>query len=129
MKTVPAGAGVRRGRLAKAVQFRKVATDALELADEAKDVADAVVTLCVHAGIAAADAICAFSLGEHAKGDDHREAVKLLATVDGEAAQHLGRLLKMKTKAGYGHDPVSGDNLKQAQRCMNLLLDAAIGQI
>jgi hypothetical protein len=49
------------------------------LADEAADVADAYVTLLVHAGIAASDVICCARLGEHAQGDNHVEAVALLA--------------------------------------------------
>ena len=47
------------------------------------DLADAYVTLCVHAGIAAADVICCTALGKHATGDDHNHAVALLRQVDG----------------------------------------------
>jgi len=38
-----------------------------ELADEHEDVADAYVTLCVHAGIAASDVICCATLVETAR--------------------------------------------------------------
>lgn len=45
----------RRGRMAKAVSFLEQANIVLALADSEQDVADAAVTLLVHAGIAAAD--------------------------------------------------------------------------
>jgi hypothetical protein len=32
---------------------------------------NAFVTLCVHAGIAAADVICCARLGEYSRGEDH----------------------------------------------------------
>jgi hypothetical protein len=51
------------------------------------EVADAYVTLCVHAGIAASDVICCSSLGRHAQGDSHEEAAVLLASADKDAAQ------------------------------------------
>jgi hypothetical protein len=81
----------RAGRLAKAEQFYLAA----ETIDD-QDVADAYVTLCVHAGIAAADAICCARLGQHAHGDDHQEAVALLTRADRTIAKHLKVLLNMK---------------------------------
>lgn len=56
-RTNPCGAGVRAGRVAKANQFADAARTVRELADEAREVGDAFVTLAVHAGIAASDAI------------------------------------------------------------------------
>lgn len=85
-RTVPADHTVRRGRMAKAEQFASVAADVRDLADEARDVADAYVALCVHAGVAAADVLCAARLQVRARGESHHEAVSLLATVDGAAA-------------------------------------------
>lgn len=126
MKTVPANESVRRGRLAKAQQFKAVADDALALADDEKDIADAVVTLLVHAGIAASDAICAKALHEHAKGENHKDAATLLQTVNPEAARHLLRLLGMKTRAGYGHDPVNKTQLEQAARSAATLIEIAL---
>lgn len=126
MKTVPANESVRRGRLAKAQQFKAVADDTLALADDEKDVADAVVTLLVHAGIAASDAICAKALHEHAKGENHKDATTLLQTVNPEAARHLLRLLGMKTRAGYGHDPVNKTQLEQAERSAATLIEIAL---
>ena len=72
---------VREGRLAKANQFVAVARDVADLADQAKDVADAYVTLLVHAGIAAADVICCARRGEYAHGVDHNDAIALSETV------------------------------------------------
>ena len=48
---------VRSGRLKKAEQFAQAAETVQEFADEGDDIGDAYVTLCVHAGIAAADVI------------------------------------------------------------------------
>lgn len=120
-RTVQAGESVRRGRLAKAEQFLRVAEDAEEL-DDGAGVADAAVTLYVHGGIAAADAICARALGMHARGQDHQEAIDLLASVDREAAAELRALLGMKTRAGYGHDPITPDRLARAQRAAQSLV-------
>ncbi len=116
---------VREGRLAKANQFVAVARDVADLADQAKDVADAYVTLLVHAGIAAADVICCARLGEYAQGVDHNDAIALLKTADAAAARHLETLLKMKTRVGYGHTPASQEDLKKAQRAGDALIKAA----
>jgi hypothetical protein len=77
VRTQPCTAAIRRGRLRKAEQFIEAAGTVRDLADGHEDVADAYVTLCVHAGIAASDVICCASLGEHAQGEDHGEAVGL----------------------------------------------------
>ncbi|MFJ5958351.1 hypothetical protein ACIQC5_20630 [Paenarthrobacter sp. NPDC092416] len=99
--------------------------DALQLVDEHYEVADAVVTLCVHAGIAASDAICISRLGQYAKGQDHNGAVALLTTADVASGKHLTALLSMKTRAGYGYNPVTADQLKKAVRAMDALLERA----
>ena len=123
-RTVPADRSVRQGRLAKAKQFLRVTDEARELAD-GDGVADAAVTLYVHAGIAAADALCAGALGKHAKGQDHDEAIALLDTVDPSAAKALSVLLAMKTRAGYGHDPLSDTDLTRAERAAHRLTELA----
>lgn len=124
VRTTPADKHVMAGRLAKAKQFLQVAEDARELASD-EDVIDAAVTLYVHAGIAAADAICAKNLNKHAHGENHNSAVELLASVDKKAAKHLDTLLKMKSRAGYGHDPVSIKNLLSAERAASQLVALA----
>lgn len=123
-RTVQAHEEVRRGRLAKAKQFLRVAEDAIEL-DEGDGVADAAVTLYVHAGIAAADAICARALGRHARGQDHQGAIALLGSVDKDAASDLRALLGMKTRAGYGYDPINAERLARAQRAAQSLVSRA----
>lgn len=124
-RTVKADEAMRRGRLVKAEQFADAAVAVDMLADEASDVADAYVTLCVHAGIAAADVVCAARLGEYSRGENHDEAVALLSAVDKNLAGHLRALLTMKTLAGYSHSPVSADRARRAGRAMAALLEAA----
>jgi hypothetical protein len=74
----PAEPGFAAGRRAKAVQFLTAAEEIMDLADDAADIGDAYVTLCVHAGIAASDTICAHRLKRYNSGDNHHEAVALL---------------------------------------------------
>jgi hypothetical protein len=119
---------VTSGRLLKAEQFFDAAETIREFADDEFDVADAYVALCVHAAIASADVICCVALGVHALGDNHREALALLERVrpDGaELAKSLRALLSMKTRAGYGAQPVSAQDRKRAQRQTGLLVRAA----
>ncbi|WP_199422499.1 hypothetical protein [Actinotalea solisilvae] len=125
MSTRQADAGVRAGRLAKATQFAAVAHDVLDLADEAQDVADAFVTLAVHAGIAAADVICSARLGSYHQGERHEDAIAHLRKADEGAAKALSVLLGMKTLAGYSYTPVSGEKRVKAERAMDALLAIA----
>jgi hypothetical protein len=55
--------GFAVGRRHKAEQFLRAAEEIMDLADDADDIGDAYVTLCVHAGIAGSDTICAQRLG------------------------------------------------------------------
>jgi len=116
---------VRLGRLQKAVQFFDAAVVVQSLADEDGEIADAYVTLCVHAGIAASDVICCARLGEHAQGENHGEAVELLGKADKDSAKHLRTLLGMKTKAGYGYATATADDCKRAGRAAEALLETA----
>ncbi|WP_395656679.1 hypothetical protein [Nocardioides sp.] len=121
LKCTPA---TRSGRRAKAEQFNEAAATVRTLADEDSDVADAYVTLLVH-GIAASDVICCARLGEHAMGENHAEAVQLLATaVDKKLAGALETLLGVKTKAGYSERPVSSTDLVKAERATERLIQA-----
>ena len=85
---------------------------------------DAIVTLCVHAGIAASDVICMRQLGTYVQGDNHSEAISHLKRADTDAARHLTALLGMKTKAGYGFDSISRSDLARAMRAMSSLIEA-----
>jgi hypothetical protein len=132
MKTRRCDDATARGRLRKAEQFLEAAMSIRDLADDEADVGDAFVTLCIHAGIAAADVLCCVALGVHAQGDDHGEAVGLLATVrpEGEdTSKALRVLLAMKTKAGYSPQAVSGDDRKRALRSVERLVTAARDRI
>ena len=108
------------GRIKKANQFSSAA-ELVETFTREEDLADAYVTLCIHAGIAASDVITCKRLGEHAQG----EAVSLLAAVDGKLAEDLRALLGMKTKVGYSEMPASAEDVKRARRSAKRLVDAA----
>ncbi len=125
-RTVPCDATERAGRLSKAEQFYEVSVMVDDLYEgDAYDVADAYVTLCVHAGIAAADVICCSALGVHARGENHNSAVELLETVDKTAAKDLASLLGMKTGAGYSSVPVSREKQRRAKRAVAALMEEA----
>jgi hypothetical protein len=119
---------ISAGRLRKARQFLDAARTIREFADDEAEVGDAFVTLCIHAGIAAADTICCEALGHHAQGDDHNQATSELSKVrpDGETlSSHLRALLQMKPRAEYGPIPVSAEQRKRAWRRAEKLVDAA----
>lgn len=125
MRTKPCAATIAQGRLNKSNQFITAAETIRDIADKDDEVADAYVTLCVHAGIAASDVICCGSLGKHAQGESHDEATALLASADKDAAKHLRTLLRLKTKAGYGHTPATKDEVKKASRAADVLIEKA----
>jgi hypothetical protein len=125
-RTTECTGATREGRMSKAKQFIEAAETVEALANDAGDVADAYVTLCVHAGIAAADVICCKRLGEHSRGDDHTAAVALVGRASGTAAKNLRDLLGMKTKAGYSAAPVSRTDYKRAGRAARALVDEAM---
>jgi hypothetical protein len=124
-RTADCGPEIRRGRLAKARQFLAAADTVLIFSDDDLDLSDAYVTLCVHAGIAAADAICCALLGKHAIGESHGDAVGLLETASKDAARHLDTLLKLKTRSGYGATPSTSAARRQAGRAAAALLEVA----
>jgi hypothetical protein len=117
-----------KGRLAKAEQFLDAAATVRDFADDEADVGDALVTLCVHAGIAAADVICCKSLGHFVQGDDHLQAIAELSKVAPGGKQlgnDLRALLQMKTRAGYAAPPVSAEQRKRAWRRAENLVESA----
>lgn len=117
-----------RGRLRKAEQFLDVAEMVRDLADDQADVGDALVTLCVHAGIAASDVICCKAFGHFVQGEDHRQAIGELANAppDGDQlSKDLEALLQMKSRAGYAAPPVNSDQRKRAWRRAERLVEAA----
>lgn len=115
---------MKAGRLVKAKQFL-AAADAIEIVIDYQDIADAYVTMCVHAGIAAADVICCAKLGFHSEGQDHGAAVVLLAKVDTASANQLRTLLGMKTRSGYSAILTAAQDKKRAGRAATALVEAA----
>lgn len=82
----------------------------------------------VLAGIAAADAACCRALGGRSRGEDHRDATKLVAQVQpgGEdAAKALARLLGLKNDAEYGLATVPRANREPALRQAKKLVELA----
>lgn len=80
----------------------------------------------VNAGIAAADAMCGSKLGYRSSGQDHKQAIALLAQALPEkktAARDLGRLLEAKTLTSYGASHITearaSDLLKYATRLVD----------
>lgn len=121
----PCPPGVRRGRLRKANQFLDTALVIADQTDDLGNVSDALVTLCVHAGIAAADVICCARLGQHAQGEDHTAAVALLSKADRASERHLRALLSIKTKAGYSDAAATTTDAKRAVRAAEALVETA----
>lgn len=105
--------------------FASAASDVIALADDEQDVLDACVTLWVQAGIAASDVLCCKRLGKHASGDNHSEAIALLAKVDKGKAKDLSVLLGLKTPASYGAGKSTVDDGKRARRSAERLVAAA----
>jgi hypothetical protein len=124
VKTTRCTDAERRGRLNKARQFREAAELINTVADE-DELIDAYITLCVHAGIAAADVICCARLGVHAGGQSHGDAIQLLESVDRKLAKDLATLLGMKTRAGYSPVLSTQPTRKSAARSAGRLVDAA----
>lgn len=58
VRTTTCTAAMRAGRLSKAQQFFDAADMLDALVDDESELIEASITLCVHAGIAAADVIC-----------------------------------------------------------------------
>jgi hypothetical protein len=124
-KTRPCTRATQAGRLSKARQFLLAAEAVATIIDD-QEIADAYVTLCVHAGIAAADVLCCSKLGEHHDGRSHNDAVALLATIDKRAAKQLKDLLNMKTRSGYSSILTSANDQKRAGRAAAALVASAL---
>jgi HEPN domain-containing protein len=108
--------------LSKAHEFLHAARESLTAENHSAAVGNAV-----HAGILAADAICAVKLqavwrGEHVQAVTHLE----LARDDGkQAARHLKRLIPMKTRAEYDPAPLRRTDAATAVKAAERMLDIA----
>jgi hypothetical protein len=122
VRTRPCGADIRRGRLRKAEQFADAANLIHEYVDTDDDDADAYVTLCVHAGIAASDVICCAVSASMRRGESQR-GNRAPERVETDAAKHLSVLLGLKTKSGYSHMPATRDEVKRAGRAAEALIE------
>lgn len=124
--TTACGPGHADGRRRKMEVF-VAAADALLLLDAPgdPDVADALVSLRITAGIAASDVLCCVRLGRHSTGGNHNDAVALLASIDRSLANHLRRLLQIEPKAQYGSLAVSQRELTTSARATGALIAAA----
>ena len=125
LRTKPCDRVTIEGRARKAAQFLDAAETIREFAEEEADIGDAYVTLCVHAGIAAADALCCRALGHHVQGENHAQAIAEVSKVAKKHGDDLRVLLRMKTKAGYSAAAVSRDELKRAGRAAHRLVAAS----
>ncbi len=96
----------------------------LDTAERATD-PDVTATNAIHAGIAAADAICCFALRERSADANHTAAIALLRTVDTRLAATLARLLARKQQAAYESRDVTARDAATCIRQATTLADAA----
>ena len=105
-RVTPCTTADARARQRKAQSFATGAELVLELGeDTGLDLPAVAAALSVLAGIAAADAACCSAQGERSRGQDHRQAEQLVATVlpnGPQMAKDLKRLLERKDNAHYG---------------------------
>ncbi len=127
--TETCGSSQARARLDQARAFLEVA-ELIGTQDDELATPNVATALAVLAGIAASDAACCAALGQRSRGQDHRQAVSLLAqaTPSGKTmARDLERLLAIKDDAHYGLLHVSSQRataaLKQARRLVENAAD------
>lgn len=90
---------------------------------------DVKVTNAVHAGIAAADAICCTVLGQRSADDSHSAAVALLSSVDARLGNALNRALSRKNQAAYESRDVSTTDAAACVRQARTLTEAARARV
>jgi hypothetical protein len=128
-RTAPCGWAEALTRLRQAEAFVLTAELCLSEADDPDlPLAGTGAALAVLGAIAAADAACCANLGRRSRGQDHRQAVELVAGVQpgGAAlAKDLERLLEIKDKVHYGAVVVGHAEAKasvaQARRMVSLV--------
>jgi len=100
----------------------------LILEDDRQEYAGVAAGNAVLAGIAAADAICCKGLRKYFRGEDHRQAVELLASASHDGPTNkkaLIRLLDLKDAAHYGFGDFSRANARKAVKLARELLNSA----
>ncbi len=121
MRTKKCTTATSLGRLKKAEEFLEDA----ELLSSDRERRNSAATLYVDAGIAAADVICCKSLGEHAQGPDHGDAIALLGRVDRNLSRDLAVLLWNKSLISYSARQIAEGEFKKIQRSATRLVEEA----
>ncbi|TCC56151.1 hypothetical protein E0H73_33895 [Kribbella pittospori] len=114
-------------RLSQARAFLEVA-ELVGCEDDELANDNVVAALAVLAGIAAADAACCATLGRRSRGQDHRQAIQLVAQAGPhgkELSQALRRLLDIKDGAHYGMIYVGAAKARAAIRRAKTLISGA----
>lgn len=130
-RTRPCDPSVAQARLGEAEDLLDAAESIRTLASDEPDVGDAYVTLCVHAGIAAADAICCLRLGYHVASTDRPQAVTELSRVRPDGGQLGGALrvlLGMQSRAGSAAEAANTGQRERARKRAEQLFTAAQSQ-
>jgi hypothetical protein len=119
-RTSPCGRPEANTRLDHARKYLEVADLVAAEGDEIPASASVAASLTVLADIAAAaDAACCAALGLRSRGQDHQQAIDLVAQVQpggGTAAKALARLLDLKDTAEYGVIHISARDTQSALR-------------
>lgn len=121
----PRATGKRRPCTLADARARLHDAEAFLLTAEGARHSDVVATNAIHAGIAAADAICCVALRERSADGSHTAASDLLREVDPELAGTFARLLNRKQQAAYESRDVSAANAATCVRQAKTLVDAA----
>ncbi len=125
VKTTGCPPEVQAGRLRKANGFLRAADIIEPYISEDVNLADAYVTLCVHAGIAASDVICCAKRQGHSIDPDHKSAVAILADMDEPNSVHLDTLVSVKTQSGYTHIHATPNLCEDVKNAATALVTAA----
>ena len=120
-RTRPSTPGYIAARRLDSVEFMRAARQL----DNDSYHPDVVVTLAVHAAIAAADVICSVRLGKHSADGNHDAAVALLREYDAKLAGDLDIVLCRKQRAGYSDSDLTDADTKAVLRSTERLLEAA----
>lgn len=69
---------------------------------------NSAVSLAIHSGICAADALCVFSIGERSSGEGHEELLKLIKSITMKdfniKTRQLSNLISLKNSAEYSEN-------------------------
>ena len=87
---------------------------------------NSAVSLAIHSGICAADALCIFSLGERSAGESHEEFTQLINKIDIKdiniKIRQLSSLIKFKNSAEYSENLMEEKDALSAKQNAERLL-------